>query len=123
MSGPFAGGLRVRVLRDFTGRLPIHSPGFFKISLTNTPVLVSVELLMPAGTFIHLDAATLATMKTEWLACLSAIATAHQSYTIGNRTFTRANLKEVSEMVGEITYAQQIQSGGLKRWTYGDMSR
>lgn len=74
------------------------------------------------GLFVGLDSATLATMKTEWLACLSAIATAHQSYTIAGRTFTRANLTEVSRMVREITYAQELAGGDAVRFTRADMS-
>lgn len=77
---------------------------------------------MIEGLFVNLDAATLATMKTEWLACLSAIATAHQSYSIAGRTFTRANLKEVSNMLGEISYAQKLLSGESVRTVYADMS-
>lgn len=34
-----------------------------------------------------------------WLACEEAIAEKGQSYTVGQRTFTRANLKEVREAV------------------------
>lgn len=78
---------------------------------------------MLQGLFIHLSAAELATMATEWKACLSAIATAHQSYKIGNREFTRADRDGVAEMVAEISYAQKIQSGSLQRVVYSDMSR
>lgn len=61
-------------------------------------------------------------MLTEWQTCLSAIATAHQSYSIAGRTFTRANLSEVSDMVAELSYASNIKAGTLKRRTYADMA-
>jgi hypothetical protein len=73
------------------------------------------------GLFVGLDSATLATMKTEWLACLSAIAT-NQSYSVANRTLTRADLKEVKATIREITFAQQSAAGTLRRTTYTDMS-
>ena len=57
------------------------------------------------GYFFGLDAATLATMLTEWQACLSGIAVAGQSYTISGRQFNRANLAEVAQMVMEINAA------------------
>lgn len=53
------------------------------------------------GLFFGLDAATLATLKTNYLACLNAIAVAGQSYSISGRTFTRADLKEVSQLLAE----------------------
>jgi hypothetical protein len=77
---------------------------------------------MVTGKFIHLPAATLATMLTEWNACLSAIATSHQAYSIAGRQITRANLDEVSNIVAEICYAQKLQAGTLQRVTYSDMS-
>lgn len=61
-------------------------------------------------------------MQTEWQACLSAIATAHQSYSIAGRTFTRADLSEVSKMVSEIAYAVKLAGGTLTRTSYVDVS-
>lgn len=78
--------------------------------------------MLVEGIFVGLPAATLATMLTEWQACLSAIATAHQSYSLAGRTFTRANLAEVSKMVAEINHAIQRGSNQLIRTTYADMS-
>jgi hypothetical protein len=77
---------------------------------------------MLKGTFIYLDAATINTMLTEWQACLTAIATAHQSYSMAGRTFTRANLAEVAEMVGELAYAKELKAGNVVRSTVADMS-
>lgn len=61
-------------------------------------------------------------MLTEWQTCLSAIATAHQSYSIGGRSFTRANLTEVSNMVAELSYAVELNGGTVHRVVYADMS-
>lgn len=74
------------------------------------------------GKFIHIPLATLTTMLADWQACLTAIATAHQQYSIAGRTFTRANLIEVSEMVGEISYAKALAEGSITRTTYSDFS-
>lgn len=77
---------------------------------------------MVEGKFVALDVATLTTMLAEWQACLTAIATAHQSYSLAGRSFTRANLAEVSEMVGELSYALKLNSGNLVRFTRANMS-
>jgi hypothetical protein len=77
---------------------------------------------MVVGKFVLLDAATLAQMKTDWTAALQAIAVGNQSYSIAGRTFTRAQLSEVSDMVAEIAYAQAFQSGAVQRTVYSDMS-
>lgn len=57
------------------------------------------------GLFYGLDAATLATLKTNYIACLNAIAVAGQSYSISGRSFTRADIKEVSQMLAEVQAA------------------
>ncbi len=72
--------------------------------------------------FVGLDSATLATMKTQWLACLASVSVGHQSYTIAGRTFTRANLSEVTSVVQAINYAIGKASGNLTRVSYADMS-
>lgn len=77
---------------------------------------------MISGKFIHLSTAALQTMQTEWTACLSAIATAHQSYSIAGRSFTRANLQEVSDMVAEVAYALALKGGTVQRVVYSDLS-
>lgn len=61
-------------------------------------------------------------MLADWQACLTAIAQAHQSYSIAGRTFTRANLMEVSEMVAELSYAKSLAGGSITRTTYADFS-
>jgi hypothetical protein len=57
------------------------------------------------GRFFGLTAAQLTTLQTEYLACLSAIAVAGQSYTIAGRQFNRANLAEVAQTLGDINDA------------------
>jgi hypothetical protein len=74
------------------------------------------------GKFQALDVDTLTAMLAEWKSCLTAIASAHQSYSIAGRSFTRANLAEVSDMVAELAYALKLNSGGLVKTTYADMS-
>lgn len=74
------------------------------------------------GKFVHLDTDTLNSMRTDWNACLKSIAVGHQSYSMAGRTFTRANLEEVSDMVAEIAYALKLNSGNIQRTTYSDMS-
>ncbi len=63
------------------------------------------------GLFYDLTAAELATLRTEYLACLSAIAVAGQSYTIAGRQFNRASLGEVKELLAEISAAQARLAG------------
>lgn len=77
---------------------------------------------MVSGKFIGLSTATLTTMLAEWQACLTSIATANQSYSLAGRSFTRANLSEVSDMVAELQYAINLSAGTTVRRTYADMS-
>lgn len=71
------------------------------------------------GLFWGMDAATLTLMQTQWQACLAAIATAGQNYSIAGRTFTRANLAEVAQMLAEINSALSRANGGRTTQTYG----
>ncbi len=77
---------------------------------------------MPQGLFFNLDAATLATMQADWLACFHSISIGHQSYSLAGRTFTRANLEEVSKVLSEISSALEYKRGNLVRKVYADMS-
>lgn len=74
------------------------------------------------GIFFGLDAATLATLKTNYVACLNAIAVAGQSYSISGRTFTRANLKEVAQLVAEVQAAIDRAAGTRITHYYPNMS-
>jgi len=74
------------------------------------------------GKFANLDVATLTTMLAQWQTCLTAIAVGNQSYSMAGRSFTRADLEQVSDMVGELSYALQLKNGGLCRTVYSDFS-
>ncbi len=69
------------------------------------------------GSLVGLDAATLASLKTEYTSCLLAIANVGQSYSIGGRSFTKADGPFVRDMLAEITYAQQRAAGTLVTMT------
>lgn len=74
------------------------------------------------GLFFGLDAATLATLKADYVTCLQAIAVAGQSYSISGRTFTRANLQEVSQLLAEVQAAIDRASGTRITHFYPNMS-
>ena len=63
------------------------------------------------GLFFGLATSDLNTLKTNYLACLNAIAVAGASYTIAGRQFTRANLGEVSQMLAEVQAAIDRNAG------------
>jgi hypothetical protein len=74
------------------------------------------------GIFFGLDASTLETMKTNYIACLNAIAVAGASYTIANRQFTRANLGDVRQTLAEIQAALTRANGTSTTQTFGNFS-
>jgi hypothetical protein len=76
---------------------------------------------MITGCFVGLSSSQLATMQTEWLNCLSAIA-ANQSYSMSGRSFTRADLAQVRETLSEINHALSLANGTLTRFVHADMS-
>ena len=67
--------------------------------------------------FIGLDAATLATLKAEVLACLSAILK-NQSYALNGRSMTRANLNDVKATLGQLQSALDIANATTAQPTY-----
>jgi hypothetical protein len=73
-------------------------------------------------TFAGLTVAQLEQLQTDFLACLSAIANAHQSYSIGGRQFTRADLKEVRQTLSDIGSALEIKKKTLQRFIVSDLS-
>jgi hypothetical protein len=56
-------------------------------------------------TFFGLPLATLQELLVDFTACLKAIAVAGASYSIAGRSFTRANLAEVSDTIKELQAA------------------
>jgi hypothetical protein len=73
------------------------------------------------GSLRGLDSATLALLKSDYVACLRAISVA-QSYSIAGRTFTKANLSEVVALLAEINAAQEVTAGTNPTTTYADLS-
>jgi len=55
--------------------------------------------------FFGLPLANLQSLQTQFIACLEAIAVAGASYSIAGRSFTRANLSEVSQTLKELQAA------------------
>jgi len=74
------------------------------------------------GAFYGLSTAQLTTLQTNWLACLNAIATTGQSYTIAGRQFNRANLAEVKQILAEINAALARNAGTSTTQTYARFS-
>ncbi len=67
--------------------------------------------------FFGLPLATLQELQTDFIACLKAIAIAGASYSIAGRSFTRANLAEVSQTIKELQAAIDSASGNrVKRF-------
>ena len=73
---------------------------------------------MAEGDFIGLPLATLTSLRDKYVTCLEAIAVAGSSYSIAGRSFSRANLGEVSSTIAELTLAIQNISGTRIRTTY-----
>lgn len=61
--------------------------------------------------FFGLPLATLQELQNDFLACLKTIAVAGASYSIAGRSFTRANLAEVSQTIKEIQAAIESATG------------
>ena len=78
---------------------------------------------MVKGAFFYLESSTLATLLTQYVACHSAIATTGQSYSIAGRSFTRADIGKVTEIIAEIKAAQRKQAGTGTRVTFTDFRR
>jgi len=61
--------------------------------------------------FFGLPVATLEELLNDYVACLKAIAVAGASYSIAGRSFSRANLNEVSQTIKELQAALDAASG------------
>ena len=73
---------------------------------------------MARGDFVGLPIATLNSLRDKYIACLEAIAVAGASYSIAGRSFSRANLSEVREIIAELTLAIENAAGTRIRTTY-----
>lgn len=78
---------------------------------------------MLSGQFLGLTAAELTTLRTNTLAALNGVLTGAQSYSLGGRTFTKADIRELRETLAEISHAQSLLDGTRTTRTYADMSR
>ena len=74
------------------------------------------------GTFFGLSNSFLTPLLTNYQNCLTAIATAGQNYSIAGRTFTRANIAQVSQMIAEIQAAIDRNNGARVTETYARFS-
>ena len=61
--------------------------------------------------FFGLPIATLEELLNDYVACLKAIAVAGASYSIAGRSFSRANLNEVSQTIKELQAALDAANG------------
>ena len=77
---------------------------------------------MARGDFIGLPLATLTSLRDKYITCLEAIAVAGSSYSIAGRSFSRANLGEVSSTIAELTLAIDSINGTRVRTTYTNFS-
>jgi hypothetical protein len=71
------------------------------------------------GYFFDLDVQTLTTLLSAYKTALTQIATAGQSYSISGRTFTRANIAEVSATIRELQQALNRANGTRPTMIYG----
>ena len=67
--------------------------------------------------FFGLPLATLQSLQAKYIECLEAIAVAGASYSIAGRSFTRANLGEVSQVITDLTAAISSADGSRVRRT------
>src|ERR1700722_12206513 len=74
------------------------------------------------GTFFGLPVATLTSMMTNAQAALNGILTAGQAYSIGGRSFTRANIQALMEMIQELQYALNRANGTNITTTFANMN-
>ena len=66
---------------------------------------------MAQGSFVGLPVATLTSLRDKFVSCLETIAVAGVSYSIGGRSFSRANLTEVRNTLEELNYAIRLADG------------
>ena len=72
------------------------------------------------GAFVGLTSDELQILRTDFVACLRAIAL-NQAYSMSGRLFTRADLTAVTATLGEINYALNLLSGSTVRTTYAKL--
>lgn len=71
-----------------------------------------------SGAFYGLPLATIQALQTSYIACLTAIATGGQSYSISGRSFNRGSLEEVKAIIAELQSAIDRAQGTRPTQTY-----
>ena len=77
---------------------------------------------MITNDFAFIPLATLLQLQTQYTQCLTAIAVVGQSYSVAGKSFTKADMKNVAQILGSIAYAIAVQTGNVQRFVYADMS-
>jgi hypothetical protein len=73
---------------------------------------------MASGSFVGLPLATLTSLRDKYVTCLEAIAVAGASYSIAGRSFSRANLGEVTNTIAELNLAIRVATRTQVYHTY-----
>lgn len=74
------------------------------------------------GIYFNLPVATLQTLLTNTLNALTAILTTGQSYSIGGRALTRADLPKLEDTIQELQFAIDRANGSHVTQTYANMN-
>lgn len=77
---------------------------------------------MAGNNFWGLDAATLTSLRDQFVICLFTIAQVGASWQVANRTYTKADLEEVKKTIGELSAAIDAASGNTSDFLYVDLS-
>lgn len=67
--------------------------------------------------FIGLPIATLSSLQSAYIACITALAS-NQSYSLNGRTLTRVDLEKVSATLANINSAIDLANGNTTSRTY-----
>lgn len=72
--------------------------------------------------FSGLPADELTTLRTNALAGLNAILNVGQSYSMMGRSFTKANVGELTQIISAITRAIDAAAGTTQRWGFANVN-
>lgn len=68
-----------------------------------------------SGTFFGLPLPVLLDLQTKYIACVAQIATVGVSYTVGNRSYSLANMAEARQMLLELGAAIRKATGNRRK--------